>query len=39
MGWGLVGSMLNSNGEMHIMLVVLLDNNSCMSIPMSVVAN
>ena len=39
MGWGLVGSMLNSNWEMHIMLVVLLDNNSCMGVLMSVVAN
>ena len=39
MGWRLVGSMLNSDWEMHIVLVVLLYNYSCMSVLMSVVVN
>ena len=39
MGWRLVGSMLNSDREMHIVLVVLLYNYSCMSVLMPVVVN
>ena len=39
MGWSLVSSMLNSDWEMHIVLVVLLYNYSCMSVLMPVVVN
>ena len=39
MGWSLVSSMLNSDWEMHIVLVVLLYNYCCMSVLMPVVVN